>query len=312
MNEETRKNMTDKENTESQIKEEGKAQIQIFERGDRFEVSKKDIPEEERELLKDVHYLNEICKTAQDSELIKLALEDNRGLAIAIEKIAIGAKEAVDNLPMKASKIHYAWGKYKKTDNYALLKNLYLKLEIADDRVYLVTQMPQWVYVWRYVNRFKWKNESEQDAIARQGTIEMVCAIILEYKRMTELQELECEQQQTKEQYPKEYIHVEDNKEPQKKSGRPVKHFVESMINDDDGKKLRYLHQLANGKKGKDFAKIISAAILEGWITTLTFAQAKEEFGDIGSRQNYNKYIDGYTGYRKAEVTPLRTLLKNF
>lgn len=200
MNEETRKNMTDKENTESQIKEGGKAPIQIFERGDRFEVSKKDIPEEERELLKDVHYLNEICKTAQDSELIKLALEDNRGLAIAIEKIAIGAKEAVDNLPMNASKIHYAWEKYKKTDNYTLLKNLYLKLEIADDRVFLVTQMPQWVHAWRYVNRFKWKNESEQDAIARQGTIEMVCAIILEHKRMTELQELKCEQQ------PQEYL----------------------------------------------------------------------------------------------------------
>lgn len=249
MNEETRKNMTDKENTEFQIKEGGKAPIQIFERGDRFEVSKKDIPEEERELLKDVHYLNEICKTAQDSELIKLALEDNRGLAIAIEKIAIGAKEAVDNLPMEASKIHYAWEKYKKTDNYTLLKNLYLKLEIADDRVYLVTQMPQWVYAWRYVNRFKWKNESEEDAIARQHTIETVCAIILEYKRMTELQELECEQQT------QEYL-------PNKKSkSNKTSNFRDIVQTENKDKLIKRLHELIDGKGGVDVGVVIVAAV---------------------------------------------------
>lgn len=242
----------------------------IFERGERSQAS--NMTEDEQSILLATQNLNELCRCARpNNEVIKKAIEGNKGLAIAIDKIATKAKEGVDNLPMKASLIHYSWEKYKKTDNYTLLKNLYLKLEIADDRVYLATQMPQWVYVWRYVNRFKWANESEEDAIVRQDTIETVCAIILEYKRMTELQELECEQQT------QDYL-------PNKKSkSNKTSNFRDIVQTENKDKLIKRLHELIDGKGGVDVGVVIVAAVdIHNYLTRYPHEKEfKDEFWNI-------------------------------
>ena len=63
------------------------------------------------------------------------------------------------------------------------------------------------------------------------------------------------------------------------------------MIDDDNGEKLQKIHITINGKKGKDAALIILACIKKGWLSKPTYTQVKNEFGDIGSKTGYNKYL---------------------
>lgn len=76
-----------------------------------------------------------------------------------------------------------------------------------------------------------------------------------------------------------------------KKKGRPGKTFKDLMLNDKDGEHLKKIHALMKGKNGKDAALIMLACIGKGWITKPTYTQVKEEFGDIGSRQGFSKYL---------------------
>ena len=85
---------------------------------------------------------------------------------------------------------------------------------------------------------------------------------------------------------------VKENKQPKPKRGRPVKPLADIILNDDAGEKLKKLHTLVDGKKGKDLALIILACIKQGYMTKPTYQQLAGEFGDIGSRQAYTNYSD--------------------
>ena len=57
------------------------------------------------------------------------------------------------------------------------------------------------------------------------------------------------------------------------------------------------MHRLIDGKIGKDVAIIIGALIDQGVILKPTFKQVENEFGNIGNRSGYNRYINIYKNY---------------
>lgn len=65
----------------------------------------------------------------------------------------------------------------------------------------------------------------------------------------------------------------------------------DKMINDTDGCKLQKMHAAMKGKKGKGAALIILACIKKGWMLRPTYTQVRNEFGDIGSKTGYNRYL---------------------
>ncbi|MBR3389107.1 MAG: hypothetical protein IKG83_01140 [Prevotella sp.] len=85
-----------------------------------------------------------------------------------------------------------------------------------------------------------------------------------------------------------------ENPKPTRGRGRPKETFKDKMIDDTDGRKLQRVHVKTNGKKGKDFSLIILACIKKGWLVRPTYTQAKNEFGDIGTKTGYNKYLNDY------------------
>lgn len=91
----------------------------------------------------------------------------------------------------------------------------------------------------------------------------------------------------------------EPQPEPQQKQpkptrgrGRPKETFKDKMIDDANGEKLQKIHTKLDGKKGKDASLIVLACIKKGWMTRPTYTQVKNEFGDIGSKTGYNKYLN--------------------
>lgn len=89
------------------------------------------------------------------------------------------------------------------------------------------------------------------------------------------------------------------NKEPQQRKPiatrdkeKPKETIKEKIIDDADGSKLQKIHTKMVGKKGKDAALIILACIKKGWMLRPTYTQVNNEFGDIGSKSGYNKYLN--------------------
>lgn len=74
--------------------------------------------------------------------------------------------------------------------------------------------------------------------------------------------------------------------------GRPKETLKDKMIDDANGEKLQKMHSKMNGKKGKDATLIVLACIKNGWLTRPTYTQVKNEFGDIGSKTGYNRYLN--------------------
>ena len=68
--------------------------------------------------------------------------------------------------------------------------------------------------------------------------------------------------------------------------------LLNKMIDDANGEKLQQMHTKLNGKKGKDATLIILACIKKGWLTKPTYTQVKNEFGDIGCKTGYNRYLN--------------------
>lgn len=82
------------------------------------------------------------------------------------------------------------------------------------------------------------------------------------------------------------------SQEPTRGRGRPKETLKDKMIDDAKGEKLQKIHTKMIGKKGKDAALIILACIKKGWMTKPTYTQVKNEFGDIGSKTGYNRYLN--------------------
>ena len=79
------------------------------------------------------------------------------------------------------------------------------------------------------------------------------------------------------------------NNKPTRGRGRPRKTLKDMMICEDADKMLSKLHQLVNGRQGKDVALIITACIKAGIMTKPTFKYVADEFGDVGNQSGYNK-----------------------
>lgn len=101
-----------------------------------------------------------------------------------------------------------------------------------------------------------------------------------------------------------------DNKRIKKAKGRPTGSIEDKMIDDTDGVKLKILKDVIQGKKGKDAALVIVAAIDLGWMTTPTSTQVITAFGQIVSQQNYSKYLDEKK-FKKEEIDGMKNCLKS-
>ena len=83
----------------------------------------------------------------------------------------------------------------------------------------------------------------------------------------------------------------QEQPKPTRGRGRPKETLKDKMIDDANGEKLQKTHTKMSGKKGKDAALIILACIKKGWMVKPTYTQVRDEFGDIGSKTGYNKYL---------------------
>ena len=83
----------------------------------------------------------------------------------------------------------------------------------------------------------------------------------------------------------------QEQPKPTRGRGRPKETLKDKMIDDANGEKLQKIHTKMSGKKGKDAALIILACIKKGWMAKPTYTQVRDEFGDIGSKTGYNKYL---------------------
>ena len=90
------------------------------------------------------------------------------------------------------------------------------------------------------------------------------------------------------------------------KRGRRSKPFKDYLQND-DGSKLQTLHDVMSGK---EVALVIKVAIQIGWITKPTYKAVADEFGNIGNRSNYNKYING-DKFTSDEIVGIKAKLQN-
>lgn len=156
---------------------------------------------------------------------------------------------------------------------------------------------------------YSWVKDNEYLAKARRG---IVCKLVYDFlrdKNCRNEKDLnpQCASVDNRQQR-KDDIRKGDAEQKNKKRGRPTKEFKECIVNDNDGDRLAILHKAMSGKKGKDAALIIQTAIEYGWISTPTYKAVVNEFGDIGSEQNYSKYVV-YRGYTDAEKKGARAQL---
>lgn len=100
----------------------------------------------------------------------------------------------------------------------------------------------------------------------------------------------------------------QEKPKPTRGRGRPKATLKDKMIDDPGGEKLQEIHAKMNGKKGKDAALIILACIDKGWMMKPTFTQVSNEFGDIGCRAGYNKYLNACY-FTKEEIEGVKQSL---
>lgn len=84
------------------------------------------------------------------------------------------------------------------------------------------------------------------------------------------------------------------------KTNAPAAPFSQSSI---------LLHQLISGKKGKAVALAIYCAAQLGLITQTDYNTISDEFGDIGTRQNYNRYLANPNLFTELEIESTKSFL---
>ena len=98
-----------------------------------------------------------------------------------------------------------------------------------------------------------------------------------------------------------------------KQRGRKAKPFVSYLLGDDAQKasSLKAFHTLLQDKSGKDAVLIIKAGVKAGKITKPTYTPVIKEFGDIGSQQNFDKYMNNNNAFTDIEIQGAITALEN-
>lgn len=79
------------------------------------------------------------------------------------------------------------------------------------------------------------------------------------------------------------------------------------LVDNPDGH-LRVLHQLTEGKRGKNIYSVIKAAVLEGWFTMPSYGVIIKEFGNIGASSGYYLYMGKNN---ETELKQLRETLRS-
>lgn len=99
--------------------------------------------------------------------------------------------------------------------------------------------------------------------------------------------------------------------EPQKvQASTSKKTFRDKIIAKDKEELLNKLHSLIDGKRGKFVALVILVSIEEGILQKPTYKQVSDEFGYIGNKSGYNKYLNSNM-YNKEEVKGIKRALQN-
>lgn len=88
--------------------------------------------------------------------------------------------------------------------------------------------------------------------------------------------------------------------------GRPKDVSISWIAKNPDGH-LGILHDLADGKRGVKFFRVIKAAFLKGWFEMPSYEALKKEFGDIGARSSYYDYMGNK--YNEKELEQLGATL---
>ncbi len=93
--------------------------------------------------------------------------------------------------------------------------------------------------------------------------------------------------------------------------GRTKSTFKDCILKTDKEKVVNELRKVLSGQKGKYVVLIIKICIEEGVIKGTTFQCLKDEFGDIGHRSGYNKYMNANEStWTDDEIKGARNTLK--
>lgn len=92
--------------------------------------------------------------------------------------------------------------------------------------------------------------------------------------------------------------------------GRPNCNFRDKLLCEDKDSLIEKLHTLIDGKKGKDVALVIHACINSGKMTKPTFKMVQDEFGNIGNRSGFNKYMCTSNAYTDDEIKGVQNQFK--
>lgn len=98
---------------------------------------------------------------------------------------------------------------------------------------------------------------------------------------------------------------------PKPLDGRKAKPFVDCLLEPDKEQHLNSLHQLIKDRRGKDVALIVKASMQLGWITKPTFSQVQNEFGNVGNKSGYNKYMSLPNAFTQQDLNGMKTALQS-
>lgn len=100
-------------------------------------------------------------------------------------------------------------------------------------------------------------------------------------------------------------------KAKQRTRGKQKRSFRDCLFMDDKENLLKILHKLIDGNKGKFVANVISFCVSKGiLIKKPTYTQVVEEFGDIGDKSGYNKYMGIRLDWKEEE--PIKKTLEGY
>lgn len=107
--------------------------------------------------------------------------------------------------------------------------------------------------------------------------------------------------------------------QPQKKRGRSAKSFSDCILVEDKDGLLAKLHQVLDGRKGRDVYLVLNTLLHEGVLLKYTYTQAKNEFGDIGSDSLKTKYsgskddkVSCVSAFDKGEIEGVKKIFSEF
>lgn len=107
--------------------------------------------------------------------------------------------------------------------------------------------------------------------------------------------------------------------QPQKKCGRSAKSFSDCILVEDKDGLLAKLHQVLDGRKGRDVYLVLNTLLYEGVLLKYTYTQAKNEFGDIGSDSLKTKYsgskddkVSCVSAFDKGEIEGVKKIFSEF